>query len=84
MSLSSRVKQIAQDTVKAYVATQNSLQQNTVSSSNSVQVGSIQSYVNGQYSVILNDGTTVLVNPGGLRPLGPGSGVLISNGAIIG
>lgn len=84
MALQDRIKQIAQAAAKAYVNVQINLNSNSTTASNSIQFGIIQSYVGGQYLVNLADGTSVSVPPGGLKPLSIGSGVLISNGVIVG
>lgn len=84
MSLRARVQQIAAAAAKDYVNGQTALVNNKTTSANSVQAGIIQAYSNGAYTVILNDGSVISVLPGGLRPLSPGCGVLIANGAIIG
>jgi hypothetical protein len=84
MSLQSRIRQIAQAAAAAYVNTQVSINSNNTTASSSVQFATIQTYTGGMYTVLLTDGTTQTVPPGGLRPLSIGSGVLISNGAIVG
>lgn len=86
MSLKKRIQQIAIESVKSYVGTLTDITQNNINSSSTgaVLAGKIQSYANGLYTVIFPDGSLLTVPPGGLRPIGPGDTVLISNGAIIG
>lgn len=88
MSLKDRVKQIALNSVKGYVSTFSQITQNNVTAGNTgqVQAGIIQSFSSSanQFSVLMSDNTVQLVNPAGLRQVGPGDAVLVAGGAIVG
>jgi hypothetical protein len=88
MSLNDRIAKIAADTVSQYVNGQIALTTNTSTSStsNTNLAGEIQSFDQDTnlFTVQFPDGTTTTCPPAGVRPLGPGDGVIVSNGQIIG
>ena len=86
MSLNSKIAKIARETIQGYVNSQTTFTQNNTTKSTTNLVGQITNFDQGSmlFTVVFADGTTQTAAPGGLRPLGVGDCVIVSNGAIIG